>query len=78
MLRGSSARSEFCTSLSKVLTLWHFVYVKQRNAPINDHRKFSISGNNSAFSNIMAAQNCLGICWLLLLSCILYKNEKKK
>ena len=30
MLPGSSALSEFRTSLSKVLTLWHFVKVKQR------------------------------------------------
>ena len=30
MLRGSSALSEFRTSLSKVLTLWHCVKVKQR------------------------------------------------
>ena len=30
MLRGSSALSEFRTSLSEVLTLWHCVKVKQR------------------------------------------------
>ena len=30
MLRGSNAHSEFCTSLSKVLTLWQCVKVKQR------------------------------------------------
>ena len=30
MLRGSSALSEFCTSLSKLPTLWHCVKVKQR------------------------------------------------
>ena len=30
MLWGSSALSKFCTSLSKVLTLWHCVKVKQR------------------------------------------------
>ena len=30
MLWGSSALSEFCTSLSKVITLWHCVKVKQR------------------------------------------------
>ena len=30
MLWGSSALSEFCTSLSKVQTLWHCVKVKQR------------------------------------------------
>ena len=29
MLCGSSMLSEFCTSLSKVLTLWHCVKVKQ-------------------------------------------------
>ena len=28
--QGSSMLSEFCTSLSKVLTLWHCVKVKQR------------------------------------------------
>ena len=30
MLQGSSMLSKFCTSLSKVLTLWHCVKVKQR------------------------------------------------
>ena len=30
MLQGSSVLSEFRTSLSKVLTLWHCVKVKQR------------------------------------------------
>ena len=30
VLRGSSAFSKFCTSLWKVLTLWHCVEVKQR------------------------------------------------
>ena len=29
MLQGSSALSEFCTSLSKVLTLWYCVKLKQ-------------------------------------------------
>ena len=31
MLWCSSMLSEFCTSLSKVLTIWHCVKVKQRN-----------------------------------------------
>ena len=29
MLQGSSALSKFCTSLSKMLTIWHCVKVKQ-------------------------------------------------
>ena len=37
MLWGSSTLSEFRTSLSKVLTLWHCVKVKQRYLSLEYH-----------------------------------------
>ena len=41
VLWGSSVLSEFCTSLSKVLTLWHCVKVKQRYLFSLDWKFFS-------------------------------------
>ena len=41
MLWGSSMLSEFCTSLSKVLTLWHCVKIKQRYHSLSDCGLFS-------------------------------------